>query len=154
MKYDLDCIRAVLLYLEENLKITKTKDKKNIWFFEHSKIGIQQVCEALSENFGFADVVYSIEKLDEAGYITILKYKERIPHDDNFPIDDKAFSFYEIVSITYDGHEFLEGIKLQKNFDKVKEKLVKAGCGALSFASTIAQSVGMEFLMEKIQSIT
>ena len=139
MKYNLDCIRAVLMALEKCLTITKTEDKDGVWHFEHNEIWLQKLCEALP-HYDFADVVYSVEKLEEAKFITVV-CEEGI---EDYP------EFHRITSITYEGHEFLENIREPKTLDILKERAAKAGSVALSFIGALSHAVCLDIALGKI----
>ena len=68
MKLNPDCIRDVLLYLEENL----TYNHERQGSIEHNTIKIQKIAENLHSQKGYEidDVNYSVEKLIEIRYIS------------------------------------------------------------------------------------
>ena len=67
MKLDLDCVRHILLYLEDNLEYDQDKKDNQ----KHEEITIIQLANALNETQGYTEeeVFYAAEKLNEAGYI-------------------------------------------------------------------------------------
>ena len=56
MKMNVDCIRDVLLYLEENL--TYVEGKENL--FQHAEINVQEIIDAMKQNYNVSDISYSI----------------------------------------------------------------------------------------------
>ena len=89
MKLNTDCIRDVLLYLEESLVI---KDHK-----EFSSITLSQLQDALSDRYTKDDVFYSVYNLYKMHYI-----EGRIKD-----VNDMKMFFCEINNITYPAHQFL-----------------------------------------------
>ncbi len=140
MKYNLDCIRDVLLMLEVCLNIT-VKESGKTWVFEHNELSIQDVCQAINgyeQKYRPEEIAYSIEKLKEAGFISVID-------DEDFPL-----TLLRIVSITYKGHEFLENIKAPKAWDIMRERAARAGSCALSFIGALANTVCLEIATGKI----
>ncbi len=140
MKYNLDCIRDVLLMLEVCLNIT-VKESGKTWVFEHNELSIQDVCQAINgseQKYRPEEIAYSIEKLKEAGFISVID-------DEDFPL-----TLLRIVSITYDGHEFLENIRAPKTLELVKRRAARAGSCALSFVGALAHAVCIEIATGKI----
>ena len=134
MKYDLDCIREVLLTLESNLKITVSENEKGPWGFEHNQLAITDVCKlinpesATKRKFEPDAIAYSVEKLAEAGYISVIS-------DPDFPL-----SLLKIISITYMGHEFLENIRINKHWEKAQNIGKAVGSFSLSILGEIAKN--------------
>ena len=67
MKLNPDCIRDVLLYLEENLSYNHETEGS----IEHNTITIHKISKDLHEEKGYEidDINYSVEKLLEIRYI-------------------------------------------------------------------------------------
>ena len=65
MKINYDAIRDTLLYLEENLTIRQSKSIR----YAHTEIKIEKIINDLSNKYEKIDIFYSIEKLNEVGYI-------------------------------------------------------------------------------------
>lgn len=129
MKYNIDCIRSVLLLLEKELNIIITPQGENFFTFENSEMWIQDICKKLPK-CDQMDVIYSVKKLYEAGYIKMF-VEENAKED---------FSFYRVTKITYLGHEFLENIRNGKNWKKVKSIGKAVGSFSLSILGEIAKS--------------
>lgn len=101
MKLDFDCIRDVLLTVEGKTEITER--------FTYSGIKLNNVISALPQ-YSPQDVFYTVLKLEEAKLITI--YREsgmrRPPND------------FAITDITYEGHQYLNSVRDNGVWDKVK----------------------------------
>lgn len=129
MKLNPDCIRDVLLYLEENLTY-----KNNSISMEHKEIPIAIVVSNVSENnkHSSEDVQYSIEKLFEINYIKI----KNISYDKN-----KYIVSGNIYDITYEGHNFLNNIRPKNIWEATKSGASKLGLMSVHALSTISMKI-------------
>ena len=102
MKLNYDCVRSVLLTVET-------------------------IFEQLPK-YGDNEILYTIEKLKEAGYI-------------NAALHFAAGHFIDgaVSSITYSGHEYLDNIREPEVWRKVKAMLKNAGAITLPLISQAAQ---------------
>lgn len=114
MKLNHDCVRAVLLFLEENLDCT-------------GSIGIDNVELA---GFDKNDVIYSLLKLHEAGYISGRFVKD---------ISEDISGF--VTEITWEGHKFLDTVRDNKVWKSTKTILSKVSSASISFVSSVASQV-------------
>ena len=114
MKLNYDCIRDIMLYLEENLELN------NIVYLENIKIDY-------SDN----DIKYSILKLEEIDYI-----KARIVKADGVAILDAI-----IFDITFYGHEFLNTVRPKTVWENTKEISTKIGVNTISSLTQIASQI-------------
>ncbi|MCL2445285.1 MAG: DUF2513 domain-containing protein [Oscillospiraceae bacterium] len=118
MKLNPDCIRAILLCLEENQGMVSER--------------VQHIMLHCMPDLGFSqeDMIYSTIKMIERGLI-----------------EGKArYSFggaaYEIADITLAGHEFLANIHNEQNWNKTKEVAAKVGAPrSLSILTAAAEGV-------------
>lgn len=132
MKLNPDCVRLVLLDLEERLK---PNDMISVYAYVNSfDLPADTTCN---------DIEYTIDKLYEAGFLELTDYGS---------IDNMSpcLSTY-IVSITYEGHKFLDTIKDDTAWGNIKKKLINAGVFTLQTiaetAANTAISAGMSALM-------
>lgn len=122
MKLNPDCIRDVLLYLEENLKV---KDGHKF-----TEITLSQLQDALSQ-YPSEDVFYSVYNLREIRFI-----------DGKFnDINDMKMFFCEINNITWSGHQFLNSIRPKTIWDATKQGASKLGIMSMHALSTIAMKI-------------
>lgn len=123
MKLNHDCVRELLLYLEENLDVSN-----RIQFFE-IKIS----------NFDDATIVYTAIKLYEAGYITAKIEKD---------VYGEVFGY--ISDISWDGHKFLDTIRDNQVWSSTKKILSKVSSSSISFVSNVASQVLTNLINQQI----
>lgn len=128
MNLNPDCVRAVLLDLEERLK---PNDMISVQTYVHSfKLLPHTTCN---------DVEYAIDKLYEAGFLKLTDYGSM----DNVSPCLSAF----IQSITYEGHKFLDTIRDDTTWGKIKISLAKAGIFTLQTIVQTAASTAITTVM-------
>ena len=112
MTLNYDCIRDVLLYLEDTLEYSD-----NQIAMTHKRLAIDSIPNNLS-SYSKEDVQYTIEKLFEAKFIRIVN----IVYDKNGYIT----SGY-VDDITWDGFNFLNNIREKSIWEATKEGAKKIG---------------------------
>lgn len=123
MKLDPECVRALLLTLEEILCFGDD--------LEYPTVEFEDVCEQKRmASFKKPQIAYCTLKLIEADFINAA------PFDSG---DSFCGALYS--SITYDGHEFLEGIREHENWKKIKSISGKIGNASLSIIKAISEGV-------------
>ena len=130
MKYNPDCVRAVLLRLEQELILIETDDG----CFNFKEVRLLRLFECLADDFSKADIIYSLQKLTEVEFIT-----SHIELGDDVIIPECCF----VKSITFKGHEFLENIRENKNWTKIKNAGKTAGSFALNLLGEIAKDIAL-----------
>lgn len=129
MKLNPDCVRDVLLYLEEHLEYsseteTSTRIKRINWssLYDDDKLLLK---------YETNDIKYTIQKLFEAKYIdaSISTGKE------------KGWLLCQIIDITWEGHEFLNKVRGQTIWEATKKQASKMGGLSVKTLGTIAMSV-------------
>lgn len=111
MRLNHDCIRYVLLTCERHLTLNNTVEFPDLQ----------------TDKFSNDDIVYSVIKLKEAQYL-----KAEIYLDHNS---------IDIVSITWEGHKFLDTIRDDKVWSQTKTILGKVSSASITFASNVASQV-------------
>ncbi len=92
LKLNQECIRDLLLYLENNLSYTKNININSLSLKDYSQ----------------EELIYTADKLNEANYINCIKSKGyEIP-------------FIIATSITYNGHKFIDNVRDNKVWVKTK----------------------------------
>ena len=119
MKLNYDCVRSVLLTVEKSKTID---DELNL-----NPLTVETIFEQLPK-YEDNEILYTIEKLKEAGYI-------------NAALQFAAGHFIDgaVSSITYSGHEYLDNIREPEVWRKVKAMLKNAGAITLPLISQAAQ---------------
>ena len=97
MKLNYDCVRDLLLYLEENLTYDNPININNLTLKDYSNL----------------DLVYTADKLNEADFISCIRSK----------YVDKAGPVLIAKSITYNGHQFLDTVRDEKVYTETKSVL-------------------------------
>lgn len=123
-----DCVRDVLLSVE------------SCGFGERLTLeGLERKLPQYSEE----DLWYTCLKLEEGGYLELVKVSGlRMPMP----------GIKEIKSLTYLGHEFLDSIREDSNWGKVKLVAKKAGTFSLSSLGEIAKEVAKAAILSALQS--
>ncbi len=144
MKLNPDCIRDVLLYLEENLSYNHERQDS----IEHNSIIIDKISEDLHNEKGYEidDVNYSIEKLLEIKYI--------IP-ETTIRGNNNSILYCPISDISYNGHMFLGTIRPKSIWEATKTKAKQIGGMSIQSLSMISSAImqGLASNSDFIQSI-
>ena len=124
MKLNADCVRSVLLELEE-----KPLDN--------------YLPEDLSESvekYGAENVEYTILKLQEAGYI----------HAGITRTLSGDYEIFGIFDITFQGHEFLNSIRSPSVWERLKDSTLEGGTACLKVVGDIAVEILKEVAKQKL----
>lgn len=118
MKLNYDCVREVLLYIEETLEYGKIIDSDDIEL----------------KSFEYTDIQYTIALLSESGYIKAIKIQTL----------SSSVPTFHISSMTMQGHELLDNIRDNTVWNKIKKKI----SGFASVSLPIINSVGSTIIKE------
>lgn len=138
MKLTNDLIRDTLLCIE--LKCESYTDNSGKFNYNprmHWKYIYED--EYLGSKYLIDDIKYCIIKLGEAGIITTV-----------IPGRKDVISYLDIDSITWEGHLFLDSIRDEDVWNKIKTKLGNAAKVPISIISKVATEVGVFYLKEKL----
>lgn len=124
MRLNQDCIRDLLLYLENNLSIDKNLCINGLKLKKYSQ----------------TDLLYTAQKLEEAGYI---KCKNSRYYDSFLPCID-------VSSITYQGHQFLDNIRDDKVFNKTKSLMSSLKSVSIEIISETSSKVITNMINQKL----
>ena len=120
MKLNPECIRSIMLYLEENLTINPNLKINEISIFDlHGKI-----------KFPIEEITNTLLVLDDAGFI-VCYWDE----------GDGAITALDVYRITYAGYQFLESVRPDTVWEKVQKVSENVGSFSLNVISQIATSV-------------
>lgn len=115
MKLNHDCIRDLLLYIEENSSYSNKID------LNHTTL----------KNYTKEELLYTADKLIEANYLDCIRANM---FDTNLPN-------IKVKSITYEGHKFLDNIRDNKVWANTKSILSKFTSTSIGIVSDIASQV-------------
>lgn len=120
MKFNPDCMRDLLLYLEENLTLSSD--------LEFQFVSIQN----LEKNLPYAiqEIANMVLVLDDAGFIHATRF-----------ITDNHVDELVVFRITYSGYQLIESIRPQPVWRKVKSIGQNIGSFSISVISQIASGV-------------
>lgn len=129
MKLNPDCVRDILVYLEEKLDYIddgKTSSKIN-------RISWQALLkdESLLKCYHINEIKYSIQKLAEIKYLEVSKSTG----------SNNGWLTCDICDITWNGHEFLNTIRSQTIWEASKEKATRIGSMSIRTLSTLAMTI-------------
>lgn len=120
MKLNPDCMRNILFYLEEHLTITN-----DLEFQEISVLGLDKKL-----NYPVQELANTALVLYEAGLI-----EAEVDYGDNH------IHLFDIYRITYDGYQFIESIRPQSVWEKIKIIGSHIGSFSIDVISQIATGV-------------
>lgn len=126
MKLNYDCVRDVLLYIEENIEYINTDNN-----LAHKSLNFGQVIKGLPK-YEKNDVIYSIEKLFEARFIVLTSL-----YRNNSGEITKA----QIADITWNGHDFLNNIREEVVWDATKIAANKVKAVSVFTLKTISAQI-------------
>ena len=116
MRLNPDCIRDILLAVEDNTGISSVMEVNEENYAQYQQLG----------KYKYEEAAYHIVQCNLSGYFTDFAAR----------IDDS----YMIVDLTPKGHEFLANIRNDNNWKKIKEAAQKIGSFSLSVLADIAKN--------------
>ena len=125
IKLNLDCLRDTLIVIEENHHIFVDDDG----YIEKGTLWIDDLCSKLS-SYVKEDIFYAIFNLEQAGYINAsINWIGSC-------VQDCAINY-----MTYSGHEFLDKIRDDNRWHRVKTGLSVIRDFSLSAISSVAEGM-------------
>lgn len=120
MKFNPDCMRDILFYLEENLAFSDDLEPKYVSI------------QGLSENLPYTiqEIANMILIMDDAGFISASKF-----------VSNNKIQELIVNRITYGGYQIIESIRPQTVWKKVKSVGRNVGSFSISVISQIASGV-------------
>lgn len=138
MQMNLECIKDVLLYCVNNIKIKKVG---NDWKID--KVNLETLYNADElKKYDQIDIMYSVIKLKECHYISIFSC---------FPENGAILKRCSIDDVTIDGHKFIDSVKEPTIWNKTKSIINKVGNHTLEFVEGVAHDVAVESAKELIK---
>lgn len=126
MRLNPDCIRDILFYVEENAGYSET-----IPFYtnlEHFNI-------KLKNDYPADVILYHLELCEEYGYLTIYSH---------------TMGAINVKRLSVSGHEFLENIRQDTNWNKTKEVAKSAGSTSIKILSNVASNLITALISKKL----
>lgn len=120
MKFDIDCVRDILLAVE-SVEFNKT-------------ISLGELSKVLTD-YTADEITYNCLKLYEANYLHVIT--KRV---------GSATTVVRIVDITYEGHQFLANIREATVWDQVKKKCHAIGSFSIPVIQEVASSLLKSFI--------
>lgn len=108
MKLNHDCIRDVLLCIEEVALINAD--------LSYSETKLETIYQMLPQ-YDKEDIYYTIVKLDEGSYINALI----------IPLPNGGIKYSQINALTWKGHELLDSIRPESVWSRIKDASSRAG---------------------------
>lgn len=132
MKLNIDCVRDVMLKIEELQRVIVNDDGE----VEKETLWINSLYSALP-NHGKEDIFYALYNLDQAGYV-------------NISVQWISGCVYTcaINHMTYAGHEFLNKIRPTTIWEKTTNTASKVGNYGLQMLEKIAEGVAAAYVKE------
>lgn len=127
MKLNSECVRDVLLSIE---KIARLDNSYNM-----VHIPIKTIFADLSAGYRPNEVFYTIRKLNEGGYVEILN-ESKLPQF----VD---ISEYYVIDITYKGHQYLNSVRDNNIWSKIKPVVGNMALG-------IIQATAEKFILSSL----
>ena len=125
MKLNLDCVRDILLFLEKQNNVNLSEDGEISWV----PVRIEDLFEGLNK-YNRREVFYAVHNMEQAGLL-----------DCSTEYADDSLDYCFINYITFEGHEFLEGVRGNKRWASVKKVAEKVGVFSFQVLASIAQSM-------------
>lgn len=120
MKLNPDCMRDILFYLEEHLSISEE--------LEFEEISMYDLAQHL--DYPIQEIANTLVILDETGYIISVR-------NDN----DDRIADLDVYRITYDGYQFIETIRPEPVWEKVKSTGKHIGSFSIDVITRVATTV-------------
>ena len=115
MRLNNDCIRDILLYVEDNTDLEK------------SVIDIDKLSEALSNKYNENALYYHIKMISQADLV-----------DNVFFAEDRP---YTISSLSWEGHQYLDNIRDEKVWNILKDKTKDLSSVSLKILIPVASKI-------------
>lgn len=124
-----ECIRDILILCEKETSLASN--------LEWVPIRLTSFCYSLT-NYSRQDIAYTLYLLNEAGYI-----------DCNIIEANGGIVDIFVYRLTYSGHEFLDTIKADNVWKKIKSALTSAG----SISLPVIHSLGSHYALEYLKNL-
>ena len=120
MQINHDCIRTLLLYLEDHTGVYKDEETGKYMKFEVSTAQLFEEDDLVAE-YGEDTITYTLLKLMEANFI---EGRKTVEHQG-------SFYHIKITDITWEGHEFLGNIRDNTAWNRTKAAAQELGVSSV-----------------------
>lgn len=115
MMLNKDCVRDILMYIEKNNIYKQNSFGKD----QLHAVSFDELCETDSINYENDIIHYALEKMEEHNLIKFNNIK-------NHSNINRCFTNYHVSEITDYGHEFLDNVKNDDDWEQMKTAMVAA----------------------------
>ena len=137
MQINMDCFKDVLKFCVDNIDY---KEDENSW--NTQCVNLIMMYDSPDLNYEKKDIMRSVLKLDECGFIKILT---------KFPDDKPYLERCSIEDVTWRGYQFIESIWEPSIWEKTKSITGKIGNHTLGFIEKVAHDVAVQSAKEAIK---
>lgn len=127
MRLNPDCVRDILFYIEENT------DYQYWTTFPRSP---QNFDIKLKNDYPANEILYHLELCEEYGYIVTP--------------NSQPMGTIQVKRLSVSGHEFLENIRQDTNWNKTKEVAKKSGSTSIEILSNIASNLATALISKHL----
>ena len=138
MKLNPDCIRAVMIEIENSLEIGISENDLPFMGI----IGLHELSDALPE-YSKEDIFYTIFTLEQAGYLSAT-IKDNISGE---------IVLCYVHHMTFAGHEFLDKIRDTQNWTKVKKGMNAIRNYSLDAITALAEGIANAAIAAALKEI-
>lgn len=131
MKLNPDCVRDLLIEVEE-----KADGVNYFRFSSNSGFGSKETPNDLTEKYTRDEVIYHIVQCNESGFFVQMK--------------KNVIGTYNISCLSPQGHQFLNDIRNNTNWEKIKKGFISAGGFSIKALAEIAQSIATNYISSKL----
>lgn len=131
MDMNIECVRKIICYCVKNIDYEEIS--LNEWKEKYISLNTLYDTKDLKE-FPRKDIMYSVMRLNEMGYIKLQNVS---------PLNKTYINNCIISDVTYLGHNFYNSIQDDTVWNKTKSIIAKAGNHTLKFVEDTAQMVAV-----------
>lgn len=138
MKLNFDCVRDILLYVEEN---SGYQDNDSDMPNKHKEIPHARIIsDSLFSKYNKEDAVHTLELMIKEG---LFDFVSKPIYDAN-----NDLSYARITGLTWSGHELLDNIRNDTVWNAVKEKSKKVGKVSIKAMASAAATLATAMLTD------
>lgn len=128
MKLNPDCVKDVMIFLEDNLGIERNRFRE---------VSFLSIWKNFSDQYTEDDLLYSLFQLEKSGYI-VADFSEDIVYN--------KFTLSDVLYITPKGHDLISSTKTKGAWPATKKILSSLGSVSLSVIEAISSGVASSII--------